>query len=178
MTGLAQSRLAMCMKNMRTNQVPEYASNQHIGGEVFPTQEASCRYGGRSPVCQEPYPLARILMSDHTRHGPREHGVSGREGSVQASVTPEPAVPCSFFRTFTACRELHWSVDQESVGDGLQGKFARLFGVPVACFDTVGPKPDQRRTGRIKANIWDVPAGVPMIGRQCSAELPVGRDQS
>jgi len=100
MTGLAQFRLAMGMKNMRHQSGTEHASTS--------TSEAKCSHRGgvrptrgRSPVCQELYPRARILMSDHTRMVHVNMGVL-QKGSVEAAVTPEPAVPCSFFWTFTA----------------------------------------------------------------------------
>src|SRR6266545_3745043 len=133
---------------------------------MLPPKKTSNRDRGSGPIGQKLHPGAGIFMSYDGCHRPRKHGMSPREGSVEAAMDPEPAVACSFFRTFATSRKLHWGVNQESVSEGFEFQFAGLFRVPVLGFDSVGPQADEHGTGRIETHVREVATRIKMGGGQ------------
>ena len=63
------------MEYVATNEISEDSTNSHVGGEVLQTCDSRYRHRGGGAVSQKLYPRMRILVRQHTRHGPCQAGM-------------------------------------------------------------------------------------------------------
>ena len=116
-------------------------------------------------------------MGDNAGHSPHEHGVTRGKRSIDAAPLPEAAVASAIIGALASGDDLHRSVDQESVGERLEGEIAGFLGVRIVGADAV--QPDQAGTGSScsDAEQRDVVADVDVIFWNGSGSLPVGGEE-
>src|ERR1700756_4121349 len=163
----------MCVENVGSNCVTENAANQDVGSEVLAAEKAAHRHRGCSAVGQQFHPRLGIFMRNDGGHGPGEHGMPGGERGIKTTMTPEPAVTRSFFRTLATGYELHGRIDQESIGQCFQFEFTSLLGVFVLLLETISPQPARRGSRRPQTDIRDVAEQIYVTRGQSPAGLSI-----
>lgn len=77
MASVAEIGIAVCMVDVRANEVSEGAADEDVRREVIAPGKSSNGNRKRGSVGHELDPCFRIFMGDDARHGPREHRMAG-----------------------------------------------------------------------------------------------------
>src|ERR1700722_1068369 len=85
-------RIAAGMKGIFSDPQAQSCSNEHIGCPVIPRHKACEGHGEGSSVAQNPRPGLGILVRQHRRHRPGEHGMPAGERGVYGVMLEKVAV--------------------------------------------------------------------------------------
>src|SRR5215470_948261 len=93
-------------------------------------------------------------------------------------MTPEAPVVCALSGALSCAQKLHGSVDQESIGEGFQLKFAGFFGATVIGLDAIGPERDERATHCAQTDVGGGLVSMEIAAGKISFDVPVRGDQA
>ena len=120
MTGWAETRLAVRMKHVSSDEVSKGASNKEVGWKVVATGKACTGNREGGAVGQSLHPRFGIFMGNGGCHHESKHGVTGWKRSVDTVVFKKGAFSRAFKRPFPARQQLHRGVHREGIGQGFQ----------------------------------------------------------
>ena len=120
MTSGAKTKLAVRMKDVSSDEIPNDAPNQEVGWKVVATGKACTRDRESGAIGEGLHPRFRIFMRNRGCHDKGKHHVTGRKGSVDAVISEKGAFSGAFKRPLPGGQQLHRGVHRKGIGQGFQ----------------------------------------------------------